>query len=145
MGLCLCIHRVWINFIWNKPMGFMCWCRQMSGHKVYKRFEEISKGENMRYFCSNCIICLAKDLYWKGGKMSGNNEKLPYLYEITKRKFLVNDKNMGLCLYTIATGLKKYEYGRIQTVNLLGTSQKRQDPVNYKHICILNRSPSTYA
>ena len=79
--------------------------------------------------------------------MSGNNEKLPYLHKITKSKFLVSDKNMGLCLYTIATGLKKYEYGRIQTVNLLGTSQKRKslDPVNYKHNCILNRSPSTYA
>ena len=29
---------------------------------VYKRFEEISKRENMIYFRSNCPIYLAKDL-----------------------------------------------------------------------------------
>ena len=27
-----------------------------------------------------------------------NNEKLPYLHKITKRRFLVSNKNMGLCL-----------------------------------------------
>ena len=33
--------------------------------------------------------------------MSGNYKKLPYLNEITKRKFCVSKKNMGLCLYIL--------------------------------------------
>ena len=32
--------------------------------------------------------------------MSGKDEKLPCLHELTKRQFLVSDGNMGLCLYT---------------------------------------------
>ena len=39
--------------------------------------------------------------------MSGNDEKLPYLHEITKRKFLVSDTNMGLCLYMDGGGWTK--------------------------------------
>ena len=32
-------------------------------------------------------------------RLSKNDEKLPYLHRITKRKFLVRNTNMGLCLY----------------------------------------------
>ena len=33
------------------------------------------------------------------GCHSKNNEKLPYLHKITKRKLLVSNKNMGQCLF----------------------------------------------
>ena len=39
--------------------------------------------------------------------MSGNDEKLPVLNELTKRKFLVSEKNMGLCLYIPKKVVKK--------------------------------------
>ena len=39
--------------------------------------------------------------------MSGNDEKLPVLNELIKRKFLVSDKNMGLCLYIPTKVVKK--------------------------------------
>ena len=42
-----------------------------------------------------------EDCHRNIGRMSGNDEKLPCLHELSKRKFLVNDKNMGLCLYIL--------------------------------------------
>ena len=33
-----------------------------------------------------------------------NVERLPYLHKIAKRKFLVSNKNMGLCLYMQCIG-----------------------------------------
>ena len=43
--------------------------------------------------------------------MSGNDEKLPCLHELAKRKFVVSDKNMGLCLYIAAVSCSPVQYG----------------------------------
>ena len=42
---------------------------------------------------------IGKDCYWNVNRLSKNNEKLPYLHKITKKKFLVSNKIMRLCLY----------------------------------------------
>ena len=41
---------------------------------------------------------IGKYFYRNGDRLSENDEKLPYLHKVTKRKFLVRNKNMGLCL-----------------------------------------------
>ena len=44
-----------------------------------------------------CLI--GQDCYWNGDRLSKNDEKLSYLHKITKRKFLVSNKNIELCQY----------------------------------------------
>ena len=42
---------------------------------------------------------IGKDYYWNVDRRFQNYEKLPYLHSLTKTKFLVSNKKMGLCLY----------------------------------------------
>ena len=40
--------------------------------------------------------------------LSKDDEKLPYLHKITKMEFLVNKKNMGICLFMLIYYVKGF-------------------------------------
>ena len=64
--------------------------------------------EQQQQTCQFCLI--GKDCDWNGHRLSKNDEKLPYLpylHKLYKRKFLVIDKNMELCLYMATRERKK--------------------------------------
>ena len=87
----------WSSGLSPSCIGFeSCHCQDFSfsfSIESPRRFLRI-EAKIISQFCR-----IEKDCSWNVYRLSKNDEKLPYLHKITKKKFLVCNKNMGLCLY----------------------------------------------